>query len=87
VVEFALMPIAIFHFHKAGLYGAVVNIVAIPLTTFVIMPLEALSLLFDLFSLGAPFWWLAGKSLNLLLWIAHTTGDRRSPRCRAGRMC
>ncbi len=72
-VEIALTPIALFHFHKAGLYGAGANIVAIPLTTFVIMPLEALALLFDLVGLGAPFWWLAGQALSLLLWLARTT--------------
>ena len=44
-VEIALTPIALYHFHKSGLYGALANIVAIPLTTFVIMPLEALALL------------------------------------------
>src|SRR3546814_7947867 len=55
VVEVALMPIALFHFHKAGLYGALANVVAIPLTTFVIMPFEALALLFDSVGLGAPF--------------------------------
>ena len=65
------MPIAVYHFHKAGLYGALANIVAIPLTTFVIMPLEALALLLDLVGLGAPFWWLAGQALALLLWLAH----------------
>lgn len=70
-VELALMPIALFHFHKAGLYGALANVVAIPLTTFVIMPLEALALLFDLAGLGAPFWWLADRSLAFLLWLAH----------------
>ncbi|MGF1549228.1 MAG: ComEC/Rec2 family competence protein [Sphingomonadaceae bacterium] len=70
-VEAALMPIALYHFHKAGLYGALANIVAIPLTTFVIMPLEALALLFDLVGLGAPFWWLAGTGLNALLALAH----------------
>jgi competence protein ComEC len=70
-VELALMPIALFHFHKAGLYGALANVVAIPLTTFVIMPLEALALLFDLAGLGAPFWWLAGQALSLLLRLAH----------------
>ena len=74
-VEIALMPIALFHFHKAGLYGALANVVAIPLTTFVIMPLEALALLFDLFGLGAPFWWLTGQALSFLLWVAHSTGD------------
>ncbi len=74
VVEAALAPIAIFHFHRAGLYGAVANIVAIPLTTFIIMPAEALALLFDCAGLGAPFWWLAGHALGLLLWIANTVG-------------
>jgi competence protein ComEC len=70
-VEIALMPIALFHFHKAGLYGALANVVAIPLTTFVIMPLEALALLFDLVGLGAPFWWLTALALSLLLALAH----------------
>ena len=75
VVEAALAPIAIFHFHRAGLYGAGANIVAIPLTTFVIMPAEALALLFDCVGMGAPFWWLAGHALGLLLWIAHHVGS------------
>ena len=72
VIELALMPIAMFHFHKSGLYGAVANIVAIPLTTFVVMPLEALALLLDVANLGAPVWWLVGKTLTFLLWIART---------------
>ena len=73
VVELALAPIALFHFHRAGLYGALANIVAIPLTTFVIMPLEAGALLLDVAGLGAPLWWLTGKVLGLLLWLAHAT--------------
>lgn len=71
VVEAALMPIALFHFHKAGLLGAFANIVAIPLTTFVVMPLEASALLLDAVGAGAPLWWLTGQALNLLLLIAH----------------
>lgn len=71
-VEMALAPIALFHFHKSGLYGALANIVAIPLTTFVIMPAEALALLFDAVGAGAPFWWATRHSLDLLLWLAHT---------------
>ena len=70
-VEVALAPIALFHFHKAGLYGSFANIVAIPLTTFIVMPAEALALLFDMVGLGAPFWWVVGKALAFLLWIAH----------------
>lgn len=71
-VELVLAPIALFHFHKSGLYGALANIVAIPLTTFVVMPLEALALFLDLMGLGAPLWWATGISLDLLLWIART---------------
>ncbi len=70
-IELVLAPIALFHFHKTGLYGALANMVAIPLTTFVIMPFEALALLFDLAGLGAPFWWVAGQGVEIILWIAH----------------
>lgn len=70
-VELALAPIALFHFHKAGMMGAFANLIAIPLTTFVVMPLEALALLLDAVGVGAPAWWLTGQALELLLWIAH----------------
>ena len=71
VIEAVLTPIVLFHFHRAGAYGAFANVLAIPLVTFVAMPLIALALLFDLAGLGAPFWWLAGLSLEALLAIAH----------------
>jgi competence protein ComEC len=72
-VEVALTPIALYHFHQAGVYGALANIVAIPLTTFVVMPLEALALLLDLAGVGAPAWWLTERTLALLLSLAHGT--------------
>jgi competence protein ComEC len=71
VIEIALMPIVLFHFHRAGIYGAFANVVVIPLVTFASMPLIALALTLDLVGLGGPAWWLAGKSLELMLWIAH----------------
>lgn len=70
-IELILAPIALYHFHKTGLYGAIANVVAIPLTTFFIMPLEAVALLLDLAGLGQPFWWLAGQGVILILAIAH----------------
>lgn len=73
VIELALMPIVLFHFHRAGFYGALANVVAIPLVTFVAMPLIALALLLDVVGAGAPVWWLAGRSLELLLAIARFT--------------
>jgi competence protein ComEC len=75
VVEAVLTPIALFHFHKSGVYGALANLVAIPLTTFVIMPAEAAALLFDVAGLGAPFWWVTGRAIDLVLAIAHWTAD------------
>lgn len=70
-VELALAPLALYHFHRTGLYGVGANIVAIPLTTFVIMPLEAGALVLDAIGWGQPMWFLCGLSINALLWLAH----------------
>jgi competence protein ComEC len=75
VVEIALAPIALYHFHKSGIYGALANLIAIPLTTFIIMPTEALALLFDAVGLGAPFWWVTGQAIEGLLGLAHAVAE------------
>ena len=56
--------------------GAFANVLAIPLVTFMSMPLIALALLLDLAGLGTPVWWLAGQSLELMLWIAHVAASQ-----------
>ncbi|MEO5707424.1 MAG: ComEC/Rec2 family competence protein [Alteraurantiacibacter sp.] len=76
VIELTLMPIVLFHFHRAGFYGALANVVAIPLVTFIAMPLIGLALVFDLVGAGAPFWWLTGQALDLLLGIARFTAGQ-----------
>ncbi|MGB7374542.1 MAG: ComEC/Rec2 family competence protein [Pontixanthobacter sp.] len=76
VIEIALMPIVLFHFHRAGVYGAFANMIGIPLTTFASMPLIAVSLLLDVIEWGEPAWWLTGKSLDLLIGVAHFTASR-----------
>ena len=76
VVEVALMPFALYHFHKAGLYSVGANLVAIPLTTFIVMPLEAGALVLDAAGLGAPLWAGVGWSIDLMLELAHR-GDPR----------
>jgi competence protein ComEC len=76
VIELTLMPIVLFHFHRAGFYGALANVVAIPLVTFVSMPMIALGLLLDVAGLGAPAWWVVQQSLNLLLGIARFTASQ-----------
>lgn len=76
VIEIALMPIVLFHFHRAGLYGALANVIAIPLVTFISMPLIALALILDVVGFGGPVWWLVEASLELLLKIAHFTASQ-----------
>jgi len=75
VVEIALAPMALFHFHRAGLYGTFANIIAIPLTTFVIMPTEAAALALDVVGWGAPMWWACGASIDGLLRLAHAVSS------------
>ena len=70
VAEAMLSATALFHFNQTGTYGVVANLVAIPLTSFVIMPLLMLALLLDIAGIGAPVWWLLGRSMDVLIAIA-----------------
>ena len=70
-VEFALIPLALYHFHRSGLYGVGANLAAIPWTTFVIMPLEAGALLLEPVGLGGPMWVATGWSIDQLLGLAR----------------
>ena len=71
VIDLALMPVALFHFHRAGAYGSVANLIAIPLVTFVAMPAIAAGLVLDIAGAGAPAWWVVGRSLEGLLGMTH----------------
>jgi competence protein ComEC len=76
VIEAALMPIGLYHFHRGGMYGAFANVIAIPLTTVIIMPAVLGGLVLDIAGLGAPAWWIAGKAVTLLTIIAHWVASR-----------
>ncbi len=71
VAELALSSIGLFHFNRAGLYGVLANLVAIPLASFVIMPALVLALLGDAIGLGAWVWPLVGLAMGWLVDIAH----------------
>lgn len=70
-IEIALAPIALYHFQKTGIYGALANMIAIPLTTFIIIPSGIAAFVFDTVGLGAPFWWICGQSIEMILKLAH----------------
>ncbi len=71
MIEIALAPIALYHFQRTGVYGALANMLAIPLTTFIIIPSGGAALLLDSIGLGAPFWWICEQSIEIILKLAH----------------
>ncbi|MEX6723546.1 ComEC/Rec2 family competence protein [Parapedomonas caeni] len=71
VAEVALAPFALFHFNQTGVYGLVANLVAIPLTSFWIMPLLVLVVVLEPFGLADPLYMLLGYGIDLLLATAR----------------
>ncbi len=75
VAELTLGSIGLFHFNRAGLYGIFANLIAIPLTSFVIMPSLILALIADVLGLGHLAYPLAGWSMRRLIDIADYTAS------------
>ncbi|MBV7256558.1 ComEC/Rec2 family competence protein [Pacificimonas sp. WHA3] len=73
VAEIAIGPIALFHFNQMGLYGAGANLIAIPLTSFVIIPLLMMSVLTGPFGLSAGPDRALGWTLDRLIDLAEAT--------------
>jgi competence protein ComEC len=72
LVEAALAPIALGHFGRTGFYGVLANVIAIPFTSFVVMPAAAAALLLDPLGLAAPAHAVLAWSLDLLIGLADT---------------
>lgn len=76
VAELALSGIGLYHFGRSGLYGIIANIIAIPFTSFVVMPSLLLALLAEALGLGQiglGLWPLAGWAMQRLIDIADIT--------------
>lgn len=74
-IEFILAPITLYHFHRTGMYSAFANVIAIPLTTFIVMPAQAVALMLDLAGIGAPAWWIAGQGIAAILLLARSVSS------------
>lgn len=68
--ELVLTPIALAQFGRSGVYGVVANLVAIPWTSFVVMPLEALFLAALPLGAAAAVAPLLGWSIDVLIALA-----------------
>ena len=78
VAQAALAPIALFHFNRDGVYGVAANLIAIPLTEFIGMPLLMAMLAAETLGLGTPFGWALGQLLDTVTalgaWFAGLPG-------------
>ena len=72
VAEFALSGIGLYHFGRSGLYGIAANLIAIPYTSFVVMPALMLAMLAEALGL-AWLWPLAGWAMQGLIDMADIT--------------
>jgi competence protein ComEC len=78
VAEFALAGIGLYHFGRSGLYGIAANMIAIPYTSFVVMPALMLAMLGEALGpdvFGFWLWPLAGWTMEQLITIADTTAS------------
>ena len=66
-------PFALQHFNRTAMYGLGANLATAPLSDFVIMPALALGALLESVGLGAPFLWLAGQGIGVMLGIGEWT--------------
>ncbi|MDE2308535.1 MAG: DNA internalization-related competence protein ComEC/Rec2 [Xanthomonadaceae bacterium] len=71
VMTVALLPLTLWFFGEASLVGALSNLIAVPLVSFVIVPgaLSGMLLLWLCPPLAAPVLWLAGKLAHAQWWL------------------
>lgn len=75
-------PFALQHFNRTAMYGLAANLATAPLSDFIIMPFLALGALLEPLGLGAPFLWMAGQGIGVMLtigeWAAGLPGAVRT---------
>ncbi len=75
LATFATLPFTIYLFHRFSFHAVESNLVAVPLTSLVIMPSAFLTCLFTPLGLGDGPLWVFEKSLALLVKIASTVSS------------
>ncbi len=73
VAGMATGPFAMQHFNRTAVYGLIANLGTAPIADFILMPALALGAALEPLGLGAPFLWLAGKGVEMMLAIGHWT--------------
>jgi competence protein ComEC len=66
----ATQPYAAYHFHRLGPYGALTNLLAMPVVSAWVMPAGILGVAAMPFGLDGYCWWLMGAGLDWMIFIA-----------------
>ena len=71
VAGMATGPFVMHHFNRTSVYGLVANMASAPLADLVMLPALALGAALEPLGLGAPFLWVAGQGVQVMLAIGH----------------
>jgi len=78
VAGLATTPYAAYHFHRLAPYGALANLLAMPVVSALVMPMGILGLVAMPFGFDAPFWRLMSGGIDWMngvaLWVASLPG-------------
>jgi len=75
VAGMATGPFAMQHFNRTAVFGLLANMASAPLADLVMMPALALGAALEPLGLGAPFLWVAGKAVSVMLAVGHWTAN------------
>lgn len=70
IAGLATAPFVIFHFYQFSTYGIITNLLAVPLSDFIIMPVLILSLIAMPIGLDEPLVWIAGVAIDIMTTMA-----------------
>lgn len=75
VATLATTPFSLFHFHQVALYGVLSNMLAVPVTSFWVMPWGVLA--YALMPMGweQPALIAMGWGISVVVWTAHVTAE------------
>lgn len=71
IASIATAPFSIYHFQQFANYGLLGNLLAVPLTSFIVMPAILLAYVLMPFGLDGPALWLVGQGVSGMLWVSH----------------
>lgn len=71
IASIATAPFSIYHFQQFANYGLLGNLLAVPLTSFIVMPSILLAYILMPFGLDGIALWAVGQGISGMLWVSH----------------